>query len=95
VLSNAQVLILDEATSNLDPESEREVQQALSDVLRGRTALVIAHRLSTIAAADQIHVLEAGQVVESGTHEELLQSRGRYASLWNLQQNGAAEADAA
>lgn len=94
VLSRAPVLVLDEATSSLDPESEREVQLALAAVLPGRTALVIAHRLSTVVGSDVIHVMEAGRVVESGTHAELLQAGGRYAALWALQTSGA-ERDAA
>jgi subfamily B ATP-binding cassette protein MsbA len=85
VLSRAPVLVLDEATSSLDPESEREVQAALAAVLPGRTALVIAHRLSTVTGADVIQVMEAGRIVESGTHAELLQANGRYAALWSLQ----------
>lgn len=89
VLSRAPVLVLDEATSSLDPESEREVQAALAAVLPGRTALVIAHRLSTVVGADILHVMEAGRVIESGTHAELLQAGGRYAALWALQTSGA------
>ncbi|MFL5345239.1 MAG: ABC transporter ATP-binding protein [Hyalangium sp.] len=89
VLSRAKVLVLDEATSSLDPESEREVQAALAEVLPGRTALVIAHRLSTVTGADVIHVVEAGRIVESGTHAELLRAGGRYAALWSLQTAGA------
>jgi subfamily B ATP-binding cassette protein MsbA len=85
VLANAPVLVLDEATSSLDPESEREVQEALARVLPGRTALVIAHRLATIVGADQIHVLDKGRVVESGRHEALLAANGVYARLWELQ----------
>ncbi len=89
VLSRAPVLVLDEATSSLDPESEREVQAALAAVLPGRTALVIAHRLSTVMEADVIHVVEAGRVVESGKHEELLNKGRRYAELWKLQTAGS------
>ncbi|MBI3184958.1 MAG: ABC transporter ATP-binding protein [Myxococcales bacterium] len=85
VLSAAPVLVLDEATSNLDPEGEREVQRALAEVLRGRTALIIAHRLSTIASADRIYVAQGGRVIEQGTHGELLGRGGLYARLWSLQ----------
>jgi subfamily B ATP-binding cassette protein MsbA len=89
VLSRAPVLVLDEATSSLDPESEREVQAALAAVLPGRTALVIAHRLSTVAEADLLYVVEAGRVVERGSHAELLKLGGRYAALWALQTAGS------
>jgi ATP-binding cassette, subfamily B, bacterial MsbA len=85
LLRDASLLVLDEATSNLDPESEREIQQALREVLRGRTALVVAHRLETVVEADSIHVLDGGRVVEAGTHAELLQRGGAYARLWALQ----------
>ena len=95
VLAKAPVLVLDEATSSLDPESEREVQAALAAVLPGRTALVIAHRLSTVVNADVLHVMEAGRVVERGTHAELLQKGGRYAALWKMQTEGASERGAA
>ena len=81
VLRNPPVLILDEATSALDTETERAVQRALDDLSRGRTTLAIAHRLSTIRDADQILVLDSGQIVERGTHEELLDLGGRYAAL--------------
>lgn len=95
VLAQAPVLVLDEATSSLDPESEREVQAALAAVLPGRTALVIAHRLSTVVNADVLNVMEAGRVVESGSHAELLQRGGRYAALWRMQTEGSSERGAA
>jgi ATP-binding cassette, subfamily B, bacterial len=79
------IVILDEATAHLDSESEVAVQHALDAALTGRTSLVIAHRLSTIRSADQILVIEAGRVVESGTHEQLLAHGGRYADLYRTQ----------
>ncbi len=85
-LKDAPILVLDEATSALDSASEREVQRALEDLLAGRTALIIAHRLSTVARADHIHVLEAGRIVESGRHADLLARGGAYAHLHELQQ---------
>ena len=80
-----EILILDEATSALDSQSERLVQEALNQFERDRTVLVIAHRLSTIVRADQIIVLEKGQVLEQGNHQELLQLDGKYAHYWALQ----------
>ncbi len=85
LLKDAPVLILDEATSALDTESERHIQEALETVMKGRTTLVIAHRLSTIEQADRILVMEAGQIVESGKHEELLAKGGAYAQLHQMQ----------
>jgi subfamily B ATP-binding cassette protein MsbA len=85
LLKDAPILILDEATSALDSESEREVQKALDSLLAGRTALVIAHRLSTIRHADRIVVLEAGRIVDQGTHDELLSRGGLYARLQAMQ----------
>ncbi|MDB5988537.1 MAG: msbA [Nevskia sp.] len=85
LLKDAPILILDEATSALDTESERYIQQALEELVRGRTTLVIAHRLSTIQSADLIVVMQAGRIVESGTHAELLVREGAYAALYRLQ----------
>ncbi len=85
VLADPRILILDEATSNLDTESERHIQAALGEILRGRTSFVIAHRLSTIREADLILVMEDGKVVERGTHDELIRSSGRYATMVVLQ----------
>ncbi|MFJ8966109.1 ABC transporter ATP-binding protein [Lentzea sp. NPDC102401] len=85
LLAKPRVVILDEATAHLDSESEAAVQEALTEALQGRTSLVIAHRLSTIRAADQILVLEHGEIVERGTHTELMTAEGRYADLYNTQ----------
>jgi ATP-binding cassette subfamily B protein len=85
ILKGPPILILDEATSALDSHTEREIQDALDEVARDRTTLVIAHRLSTIVGADNILVLDAGRLVEQGTHAELLAKGGLYASLWNRQ----------
>jgi ATP-binding cassette subfamily B protein len=94
VLKDPRILILDEATSSLDTTSERLVQEALRPLMRGRTTLAIAHRLSTILAADVIFVLDRGQVVEQGTHGELLQHGGLYARLYQQQfQGGEVEAE--
>ena len=85
ILKNAPILILDEATSALDSESERHVQAALEVLMQGRTTLVIAHRLSTIEKVDRILVLQKGQIVETGTHTELLEKNGLYARLYQTQ----------
>ena len=85
ILKNPQILILDEATSALDSESERLVQDALDKLMKGRTSVVIAHRLSTIRNADNILVLQHGDILESGTHQELIEKKGLYADLVALQ----------
>ena len=85
ILKNPQILILDEATSALDTESERVVQEALDRLMVGRTSFVIAHRLSTIKNADKIMVLENGQLIEQGNHDELMAMDGLYAHLYKIQ----------
>lgn len=85
LLKDAPILILDEATSALDTESEQKVQKALDELMQGRTTITIAHRLSTIKKADRIIVLNHGRIVESGSHDELLQKGGRYADLYRIQ----------
>ncbi|KAI2792639.1 ABC transporter aclQ [Penicillium oxalicum] len=85
ILKNPRIILLDEATAALDTDTEEHIQRALSTLSQGRTMLVIAHRLSTITTADRILVLADGQVAESGTHEELLAMKGRYASMWRKQ----------
>ncbi len=85
ILAEPRILILDEATSSLDSESEALIQQGLAYLMRGRTTFVIAHRLSTIRRADQILVIEQGRIVERGTHDELYEMRGRYYDLYTKQ----------
>ncbi|KAI9828529.1 MAG: hypothetical protein M1819_006585 [Sarea resinae] len=85
IIKDPRIILLDEATAALDTETEQHIQTALATLSKGRTMLVIAHRLSTITTADQILVLHAGQVAESGTHDELLAKKGRYASMWKKQ----------
>jgi ABC-type transport system involved in Fe-S cluster assembly fused permease/ATPase subunit len=82
-------LILDEATSALDSRTESEIQATLERISERRTTIIIAHRLSTVVTADQIIVLEAGQVAEQGTHVELLRKNGLYANMWARQQSEA------
>lgn len=91
ILVDAPILVLDEATSALDSESEALVQGALENLMRGRTSIVVAHRLSTVASLDRIVVLAHGEVVEDGTHHELVERGGEYASLWNRQTGGFLE----
>ncbi len=93
VVANPKILILDEATSNVDTRTEIRIQEALLRLMEGRTSFVIAHRLSTIRNADQVLVINNGQIIERGTHESLLEQRGFYFHLYNSQfrgTNGAA-----
>jgi len=85
LLKDAPVLILDEATSSLDSQAERRIQEALNELMKNRTTLVIAHRLSTVERADCIIVLDQGHITESGTHQELLDRDGDYAALYHMQ----------
>ena len=85
MLNESKMLILDEATSNVDSTTEQKIQRAMMELCRGKTTFVIAHRLSTIKEADMILVLQNGTVIERGSHEELLQKKGFYASLFNAQ----------
>jgi ATP-binding cassette subfamily B protein len=85
LIRDAPIILLDEATASLDPESERQVQLAIEHLCQDRTTLVIAHRLHTVTHADRIHFIEDGSIVESGRHDELLRKSGRYASFYRLQ----------
>ena len=84
-LANPRILILDEATSSVDTRTERLIQKALEELLRGRTSIVIAHRLSTIRNADQVLVLKDGQIIERGKHDELMKAGGFYHDLYMSQ----------
>ncbi len=95
LLKNPRIVILDEATSHLDSESEVAIQRAFDEALRGRTAIVIAHRMSTIVDADRILVVDGGRIVESGSHAELLARGGLYAELSRTQRGGSSEDTAA
>jgi ABC-type multidrug transport system fused ATPase/permease subunit len=91
ILKNAPILVLDEATSSLDSESESLIQAALDELMKGKTTIVIAHRLSTIMRMDRIVVIDGGKVVDSGTHDELLTKAGIYKKLWDIQAGGFIE----
>ena len=88
ILKDAPILILDEATSALDSESEQLIQESLKELMQGKTVIAIAHRLSTIAHLDRLIVMDQGQIIEDGAHEELLKQGGTYAKLWNMQSGG-------
>ena len=93
ILANCPILVLDEATSALDSESEALVQEALENLMAGRTSIVVAHRLSTVASLDRIVVLEEGKIVEDGTHATLSQAGGVYESLWDRQSGAFLETE--
>lgn len=88
ILADKKVLVLDEATSSLDSETEHEIQKDLQNLMQGRTSIIIAHRLSTIMHADKIIVMEKGKIVQAGTHRNLINRKGQYKKLWNLQKGG-------
>ena len=88
ILKDAPILVLDEATSSLDSEVEASIHMALERVMEGKTVLAIAHRLSTIASMDRIIVMDAGEILEEGTHQALLSKEGLYAGYWSRQSGG-------
>jgi ATP-binding cassette subfamily B protein len=88
ILANKRIIVLDEATSSLDSQTEHDIQRDLERLLEGRTAIIIAHRLSTIMKADKIVVLDKGEIVQIGTHHQLIKQQGQYRQLWNLQKGG-------
>ena len=88
ILKNAPILVLDEATSSLDSESEALIQRALAELMKGKTTIAIAHRLSTIMQMDRIIVIDKGKIIDEGAHEELLAKGGIYKKLWEIQAGG-------
>jgi ATP-binding cassette subfamily B protein len=84
LVADAKILVLDEATANIDSYTERQIQKALLTLLEGRTGMVIAHRLATIRGADRIIVLQNGEMIETGNHDELMEKNGLYAKLYNM-----------
>jgi ATP-binding cassette subfamily B protein len=88
MLKNAPILILDEATSALDSVTEKYIQDSFQALMRGKTTIVIAHRLSTLAAMDRILVFDKGEIIEDGTHAQLLEWKGHYAKMWHMQAGG-------
>jgi len=88
ILANKKILVLDEATSSLDSQTEFQIQKDLHNLMKGRTSIIIAHRLSTVMSADKIVVLDKGKIVQIGTHNELIRKSGMYKQLWNLQKGG-------
>jgi ABC-type multidrug transport system fused ATPase/permease subunit len=93
LLADPRILVLDEATSSVDTQTERQIQQALRRLLEGRTSFVIAHRLSTIREADMVVVMHEGRIVEQGTHDELMAHRGSYYALYAMQWRTESAAD--
>jgi ATP-binding cassette subfamily B protein len=91
IVRDPRILILDEATSAVDNETEAAIQRSLGKLVVGRTSLIIAHRLSTVRHADRIYVIEAGRIVESGTHDALIAAGGQYAALWRIQTGDVGE----
>ncbi|OYO89985.1 hypothetical protein CG709_13465 [Lachnotalea glycerini] len=86
LLKDAPIVLLDEATASLDPESEEHIQQAIGELIKGKTVIVIAHKLRTIAKADKIIVLDKGEIAEEGIHEILMMKKGLYHKLFSIQQ---------
>ncbi|HIH09400.1 MAG TPA: ATP-binding cassette domain-containing protein, partial [Candidatus Diapherotrites archaeon] len=91
ILADRKVLVFDEATSSLDSVTENKIQNALTNLMKGRTTIIIAHRLSTIMNADRIIVLERGKVAQAGKHTELIAQEGLYRELWGMQKGGYIE----